>query len=295
MPIFSFLFSFLFLPFLVQSQTFAPLGAEWIYQIGRGCCNNGNEIDFVQWNVIKDTAVSQKNCRMIIKSGVSIEGFADTMFVYQDGQQVYFYDFYSQSFSLPYDFSKQKNESWVIKSGDCGLNVIVEEVSIIPMNQHFLKQLKVTSNNSDYDGYIVEKIGYLKKPQPDFSQYCHGSISYTYYDGLRCYDDSELGFYDSQIASSCEYVKVSKENPAHQEIKIHPNPSSGKWIVDHKKPVQNSRIAIFSSSGNKVQEMVIQNENPILVDLSNEPSGIYLLKWSYGDLFRVYKLQLAKN
>ncbi len=291
-----FLFLLLFIPFYLHSQNFAPIGAQWTYQIGSGCCNNGNELDFIQWNVIKDTFVLQQNCRMILKKGSSIEGFSDTMFVYQENQQVFYYDFYSQTFTLLYDFSKQKNESWKVKSGDCELNIIVEEVTNIQINQHSLKQLRVTSNNSDYEGYIIEKIGFLKKPQPDFSQYCHGLVSYlNYYDGLRCYEDPELGFHDFQISPSCDFVKVNKNKPFQQEIKIYPNPTNGQFIVDYKKTVQKGRISIYNSLGQIIQEVNIYQANQNYLDISLEPTGIYFLKLELGNFNEIYNYRIIKK
>ncbi len=285
-----------FFPFFLYSQNFAPIGAQWTYQIGSGCCNNGNELDFVQWKVIKDTSILQKDCRMLLKKGISIEGFSDTMFVYQENQQVYFYDFYSQSFTLLYDFSKQKNESWVVKSGDCELNVIVEEASTIQINQQPLKQLKVTSTNSDYEGYIIEKIGFLKKPQPDFSQYCHGLISYlNYYDGIRCYEDPELGFHDFQISPSCDYVKVNKNKPFHQDVKIYPNPTDGKFIVEYEKSMQNDQFFIFNSLGQMIQEVKLNHTHQISIDLSLEPSGIYFLKFELINRKEIYNFRIIKK
>lgn len=293
---FLFLIYFLgLIPIFLFSQNFATIGAKWTYQVGSGCCNNGNELDFIQWTVWKDTIIHQKNCRMIIKNGVSIEGFSDTMFVYQQGQQVFYYDFYSDNFTLLYDFSKQKNESWVVNSGNCGLNIIVEEVSLITINQHTLKQLKVTSDNSDYEGYIIEKIGYLKKPQPDFSQYCYGLISYlNYYDGLRCYEDPEIGFYDFQISPSCDFVKVSNSKSLINDLKILPNPNDGHFLIHWNSP-QKGKIVIYNSLGHMIQEITLDNENQKYLDLTTEVDGIYFLQFS-SDTFQYYfKFQVSKN
>jgi hypothetical protein len=194
------IFWLVLVPWMLYAQPFAPLGAQWTYQINRGCCGNTNLIDFVTWSVEKDTILKNQNCRMIVKNGLQIEGFSDTMFVYQNGLQVFYYDFYSQDFILLYDFSKQKNESWAIRSGSCEFNIMVDSISNIQINGHNLKQLYISSNNSDYNGVIIEKIGFLPRPQPNFALYCYGLVAYNYYNGLRCYQDPEIGFYDFQIA-----------------------------------------------------------------------------------------------
>ncbi len=264
----------------LSAQNFAPLGAKWTYQIGSGCCNNGREKDFVEWSVVQDTFIHQQNCRMLLKKGISIEGFPDTIFVYQDHQQVYYFDFYSHTFTLLYDFGKQKNESWKIQSGECELNVIVKDVSMVTINGQNLKRLEVTSDNSDYEGHIIEKIGYLKKPQPDFALYCYGLVSYlNYYEVLRCYEDTELGFYDFQIAPSCDYVKVNKEVATDLFFKLFPNPTQGNFtILLLHSPVEPTKIYIYNAFGQQLQEELLEYGNQKMISLNNLSDGIYLLQ-----------------
>lgn len=286
------LFIFYF-PILLFAQSFAPIGAKWTYQIGSGCCNNGNEWDYVEWQVFKDTLIKQQNCKMLLKKGISIEGFADTMFVYQNQEQIYFYDFYSENFTLLYDFFKKANESWKVKSGNCELNVMVESVSSININGQNLKQLHVISNNSDFEGVIIEKIGFLKKPQPDFAQYCFGLVSYlNYYDGLRCYEDPEIGFYDFQIAPSCDFVKVNKDKPKELILNVFPNPSRGVFNINSNTPLKNTELNIFNSNGQLVASLYIQDKKSVKVSLENLPNGIYLLQIKTHQNYQFLKLIL---
>ncbi len=290
-----FLHLFLITCYTIFAQSFAPIGAKWNYQIGSGCCNNGNELDFVEWTVTKDTVIHGKTCRMILKKGIFIEGFPDTIFIYQEQQQIYYFDFYSDTFTLLYDFSKQKNESWLIKSGDCELNIIVKEVSMVNINGHNLKRLQVTSTNSDYEGYIIEKIGFLKKPQPDFSQYCYGLVSYYYYDGLRCYEDPELGFYDFQIAPSCDYVKVNNENKQNTMFQIYPNPTSGSFTVFFNGFSEWNKVIIHNSLGQIILEDIVIFKSQKTYSLKNQPTGVYFLEIQTSTSKFYYKIILQNG
>jgi hypothetical protein len=67
------------------------------------------------------------------------------------------------------------------------------------------------------------------------------------------------------------------------EIKIYPNPTKG--ILNVKIPLDDENvmtIQVLSLNGSLLQENIVTNEMTI-IDLSNRPSGLYILRIRGGD------------
>lgn len=197
-------------------QDFAPIGAKWYYS--EGFAFSGDE-NFMQIVSEKDTVIHGKSCRKLIK----IRDLYCTKrplieFVYFENGVVYLFDDWANEFQILYDFNSIKNSSWTIKLNDTDIGeffikVNVDSVSEQSINEKLLKVLHVTYDvmNSaleiqlTYTSKVMETIGdvgYLFNLYPISSLFCDGNYSM----GLRCYDDSEFGFYSTGIVDSCNFV-----------------------------------------------------------------------------------------
>lgn len=82
-----------------------------------------------------------------------------------------------------------------------------------------------------------------------------------------------------------EYGSVTsyaKETTSSMEIKISPNPSNGKFIID-TKTIANGEFTVYDALGKKVFEKTFRQQASNEIDLTNFGEGIYFLKIKEGD------------
>jgi len=75
-------------------------------------------------------------------------------------------------------------------------------------------------------------------------------------------------------------IPTSVLNPTMPELLVFPNPGTGLFIVSVKNgthSVHQSTIEIYNLSGQRILQQQM-NENQTVLDLSNQPSGIYMLR-----------------
>lgn len=82
-----------------------------------------------------------------------------------------------------------------------------------------------------------------------------------------------------------------KENSIADKIRIWPNP--GKGIVHIESPEAFSKLSIFSSHGKGIREYTVQRKS-LLVDLSDQCSGLYFIVIQKGDQTMTKKILLRK-
>lgn len=271
----------------LTAQDFAPIGAEWHYNERHAF---SGDLTFFKVSSIKDTVVDMKNCRLIQKQGNPMcSGRPDIEYMYQKDSILYFYDTTFNKFQILYDLTKKVNESWVIEVIDVmydnnldTIKITVDSIATKVINEKPLKELFVTYNvlteehPYSYKSRIIEKIGdvnYLFNYYPYSSIACDGN----YADGLRCYEDSELGFYSTMIVDSCDYIyiwsniqgKISNIN-----IKIFPNPTSGQIKISAETKSEYL-VELTDVIGRK-----LKSDNFTLntqIDITAFPKGSYIL------------------
>lgn len=75
---------------------------------------------------------------------------------------------------------------------------------------------------------------------------------------------------------------------------IYPSPSSGILSLSLSEIQNNCFYAIFNSEGKLVRDNTYMHSKTVTIDLSDEPSGVYLLKISNGDQINYYKFLIIK-
>lgn len=266
-------------------QDFAPLGATWHYSEFFFMPLDYQE-SYIKFEVTGDTLIDGKNCSIIQKEGkVVCYNRPDVEYVYSSNDSVYVYDPHFLDFRLLYDFNANAGDSWemVVFGGDSATDVdtnvvFVDSTDFIQVNGQDLKRLFVTYSfdnegfATSYTSTIIERFGdmhYLFNYFADFLQVCDMNSS----GGLRCYEDSILGFYESGIADSCEYQEpyVGLSENDLDGFSISPNPAS-------------DALNIIVSSG-QLTEVVLQDMNgrivlrstDLQISLANLQSGMYLV------------------
>ena len=267
-------------------QDFAPIGAKWYYTEQFAF---SGDISYLWIESVGDTIIKGKECRVLENNGGLMCVFHnDKDFVYYEDSVAYFYVPEIDTFQILYNLRVQKDSFWTVIFGmnmESKLDTIqisVDSVSYITINSKKLKELHVSYKsrnvgweNLGYEGDIIERIGdksYI------FNLYnlpviCDGNYS----GGLRCYQDSELGFYSTGIADSCTYTYkwVGIENNSKKAIKIYPNPTSD-WIEVEITTDKKLTITLSDLYGRTLTEF--ESFGKSRLDMTNFQKGYYLLQ-----------------
>jgi hypothetical protein len=269
------------------AQDFAPLGATWYYT---ETFFSSGDINFLQIESAKDTVISDKNCHALLKHDYLLcTGRQGEEFVYAEDSVAYFYDQAFDEFQVLFDLKAKKDSSWIIKikqaDMDDTLTVSVDSTDYAEMNSRMLKRLYVTytSNYRDkgkivwqYTSQIIETIGdiqYLFNIYPWWS----GACDENYPGGLRCYNDPNLGSYETGIAESCDYTQIftkSSQKEGNTPFTIYPNPATDQVKLDSHNNLEYS-FMVTDQQGRKLQGREFLSA--IQIDLSGYAKGIYFV------------------
>jgi hypothetical protein len=281
-----FLLFCLLLPVTIYAQFFAPVGATWHYTAKEVFGGPGDEYA-LEARVIKDTIVHNKMCREIWADQLCWHP-SETQYVYNQGDSVFLYDALLEDFKLIYDFNGTTGDRIVIpipRQEEAVIDTVIltiDSTDAIEINNIELKvqfvtyQVKYTipSGNPDfsYSSEIIEIIGdtyFLFHIPLDATRVCDANYS----DGLRCYEDSYLGHYETGIAPACDYSYVSVEDvPIHTHT-VYPNPTNGELFLENEF-VGLHTVEVIESNGRKIRTFT--GNDPI--DLKDLQNGIYFLK-----------------
>jgi len=289
------LFSGLILMTPANGQEFAPLGAEWYYDQWFAF---SSDISYSKISSVGDTAIGGKHCRILLKEGnPCCGGRPDTEYMYEENGALYFWDNDFNRFQVLYDFNKKVNESWRIgvkhfglSSGTDTIKYIVDSLSTITINRRNLRVMhatcEVVSNwcHRKMNVRIIEKIGDVINYMfcyynPAQGMYCDGN----YAGGLRCYSDSELGYFSTGLAPSCTYANrmtAIEDRETNPKIKVFPNPSMGIITLESGYP-DEVRADLVDLTGKVLVTKVLRSNTRL--DLSAFSPGLYLLIIQKGD------------
>ena len=258
------------LTFSAFCQTWAPIGAKWTYQV-ENAVNSG--IGFREWTSVSDTLIDGHNCKIILRSGDPVKSdLSDSLITYEENGVVYWW--LNNQFSTLYDFNKLAGESWTIMRDTCGVLISVDSTSYETINGTELKTLYVSSDDFAFTGKIIEHIGHTLMPNPYFLYHCDGIFKDNYfYAGLRCYEDTTIGYHSFNISPSCDYVTNVSEQNETNELLLYPNPTS-EAIQVQTNPAISNRYKIFNSTGQLVQLGNLFNFNSS-ISVSTLDPGVY--------------------
>lgn len=265
------------------AQDFAPVGAEWHYNERFAF---SGDIDFIRFTSEKDTLINGELCRKITKRHQLTINRPDTEFLFTRNDTVFFLDTAFSEFQILYDFNANSQDSWIIKLKDeigeiDTLFVTVNSVSTEQINGMDLKVLNVTYFRNDelnpetYSSVIYEQIGDLNYM---FNWYPWSFLlDANWTDGLRCYEDSVFGLYETGLADSCEYVYDYigvEETFAAADISIFPNPSTGLITVINENQ-EDFILRLFNLYGQAIYRSKVNSGSQI--DFSSFPKGLYFM------------------
>ena len=108
------------------------------------------------------------------------------------------------------------------------------------------------------------------------------SASGTYY-------NLSLGSMDTSTISLGEKSIIQNQ----LKVEVFPNPSNGKFFVDINNLVQkdnNGYISVYNFLGEEILHTMINTNQHLIIDLANQPAGIYFLSVNFGSEMKVLKI-----
>lgn len=270
------------------SQEFAPIGAKWHYTekyVGPGDWENEYSLKII---AVKDTIIEGQSCIELRCDYLCWHPY-DVQYVYSSNDSVYFYDQLLDTFKLIYIFNASAGEEWGIPIYGGGpderidFRLIIDSVDTRLVNSEELSVQYVTYfcyifNKEEtaidsfwYNSEIIEYIGdisYLFNIPELLLTWC----DHNYSNGLRCYEDSFFGLYETGIAPFCDYEYVDVEEPILDSISFYPNPTQDK--IYFTTEISNlKQIDIYNVLGQR-----IESYNPEeIIDFSHLKDGVYFL------------------
>lgn len=165
---------------------------------------------------------------------------------------------------------------------NCPLTMTVETVGMDTINGIPLRSMTIkdqTGSEFCFGGKVIESIGHLTRPRPAPQKICERISDIYDYFGLRCMDNSYIGFYDFKIVPSCDYVtSVHEASLQTFTISCFPNPNPGKFTIKASNNTGNVAVVIYDLPGRIVfqqQLLLTNNESKIAQELSD---GLYVLE-----------------
>ena len=280
---------FVILSFDSFSQGFFEKGAEWHYTLKSFHWLAGNQLSTLSARYTKDSIINSVSCQEIVFNGGQVymgAYYQNRVYLYEKDSGVYFCVDSLKRFSILYNYRIKKDSVCKIDyyedhlKSESHIFVRVDSIGTRTILGQTLSSRFVTYSRDStfrfpmYQSEIVEKIGDLTWMFNWWIQVTDGYGAV----GLRCYEDSILGFHDFGIAPSCTYTNVSVEELDNSErVKIYPNPTSSILIVEI---IHNSNYQIIEIGGRVIQENTLEKgENSI--DVQDLKAGIYFLQVEY--------------
>ncbi|MBN2663670.1 MAG: carboxypeptidase regulatory-like domain-containing protein [Bacteroidales bacterium] len=116
------------------------------------------------------------------------------------------------------------------------------------------------------------------------------SIAYTV-SATGYYAVSGKVFVDANITENVNLSVNASVNTIFDNIELYPNPTKG--IINLNLPVQNGVIQLLSVTGKIIKTINVNSKNQIL-NLSDQPEGIYLVKFYSDNNIYIEKIVLQK-
>jgi uncharacterized delta-60 repeat protein len=135
--------------------------------------------------------------------------------------------------------------------------------------------------NFDSDGKVVTSFGtnssaYSIAMQDNGKIVVAGDCNYDFAVAryIGCFDINSKGG-----RTPCDnYATDIVERPEMVGIIIHPNPSSGIFVIELQSITVATQICVYDLLGNCMLNINYRNDSSPIIDLSNQPKGIYIME-----------------
>jgi len=289
--------------FLVSGQEWAPIGAEWYYDVTYAFSGN---IDYKRIYCDSSVNINGIGCRRI---NIDFRGcnnhFSQKLYTYESNDTIFFYNTDINAFQILYNFSASQGDNWQIIIKDDyqitdTVKINVDSTELIVINGQLLKKLYVTYNYRFYfetsvethhkNSIVIEKIGDMDFIINILDKYS-GACDEDYIKSLRCYYDPGFGLYSTGLRDSCNYeydYTSVYSNLKTEVLKVYPNPILDVLTID----IDNGQL-IYYELINQIG-IIIKKGFERQIDLSSLQNGIYFLKVK-SDGYDCQTIKLVKH
>ena len=257
-------------------QEWAPIGATW-YLDAYDLFGYNKHVSTL--TSLKDTVIQGRTCKLIYRDETTCLARPNNEFMYEENNQVFYYNFEREEFNLLVDFKAGIGETWEIPLWGFDDTLIVRVDSVKFLTSHDSLRVQYVSeslNGTEYynEGrWVIDKIGFNNGLFIDISGYFPCDINFE--GPIRCYEDNEVGLI-KLVEDACETVPVKDIKLNNELIKIFPNPtfSEVKLEIIHSD-YSNLSYQLYSIEGKLLKTNQLLGNS---IDLRTIPSGTYFLK-----------------
>lgn len=253
------------------AQDFGTPGSTWYYHVPNFA---GSGIDYTQIQSVNDTFLAGHDCHHLkITHGFDCCFGGNNYFVYEDSGIVYYFISEVNKFFVLYNFNLHvgdtlKGYGYTLFGGLDSILSRITGVYTEIINGRSVKRFTTET------GDIIEGIGSTSYLFPQFAICDPGP------NGLRCFEDSNLGFFTTNKYPSCNY--------AIQDVSFYPNPASAVINFGEDFKPDGIEIEIFDALGREMFSKKLTTER--ILDLSLFAPGFYFLKVTQESHEQFFKL-----
>lgn len=150
----------------------------------------------------------------------------------------------------------------------------------VPLTVNFTDQSSgdISSWSWDFDGDGSEDSN-TQNPSCEYTEEGTYTVSLTVRDGSGSVTETKNGYIQVNA------VTAIGENDAGRSIKVYPNPSLGKFLIQMENNTYIERMEVHSYAGSRILEISGKavSTNSVNIDLTDKPEGIYFLKLYIND------------
>jgi hypothetical protein len=288
----------LFMMFSLTShaQSFAPEGAEWVYNTSRGIFHAKASRDTtINGTVARVIAYTPHIDSLWTSYGYWMQDIADE-YVYDNGDTVFVYEKKHSRFTPLYIFNVADGDTVTLpamqpvtgmfyNSSDTMYRFVVDSVRTLPYGTRSLKTVYTRTlaesgmQDLRYEVY-AEKLGNLNS---GIRPTCH-SCNFILSDNdvapgeIRCYTDATMSI--NFVNGDCyKGIRVSvPATPALQQALLYPNPATSEVHIKLGRQLNVATIQLLDMHGAIISSQVISNGSETSFDVQSLTQGIYLIR-----------------
>jgi len=266
----------------LNAQEFAPEDAVWYYNYDPDITLDDG---YRKIDVLGDTVINQYNCKILRTTDIGYNYFdkdyyeipGDNIYIYEKDSIVYY--FKSNEFYVLYDFTAKKGDTITSISypENCKntYELIIDSISYQYINQDSLRKYYFHINEDPESYFYIEKIGFPDYLLPTFSHGCENLTGPHYPGPLRCYYDNTIGYFNTGISPSCDYITGINETSRDYQIQVFPNPTQGPLEIH----VPDNMIYTFELIDNYGRLLSVGSfQASVRIDISEYIIGVYFVK-----------------
>ncbi|MBI1837854.1 MAG: T9SS type A sorting domain-containing protein [Flavobacteriia bacterium] len=259
--------------FYVNAQTsvyhpFPTGNANWIYEFYDE--NHLSTNIYTEYTINGDTSIANFTYKKVLKNNLYAGALREI------NKVVYFMFDTSQNEHVLYDFNIQIGDTIINNFGFSNVNdtIILSAMdSILIANEYF------TVYSFSNGAIWYEGIGHFENLLNPFYGF---SVSGN--DQILCMHTSS-GFNYPEGNISCN-LAISELEKSKLTIKCFPNPTDNYLIIDFGEIVQNYKIEIINSVGERLKHEEINNQKTYQINFKDLKKGIYFINIFYQENFQ---------